>query len=100
MFEFLKFWKKEEPDKTYPNHFLEIDFNDVAKSKGIRDDFNKEIRRVKNGERVETLDYSKSQLSSLKQVYEIPVFDHTNKEQEEEFDYDSFSEFGAINYKK
>lgn len=94
----LKWFKKEEELK-YPSHFFLIRLNPIAKSLGIKDTFNKEIDEIKNGVVINTFPYSDKLLSSIKELDEVPLFEE-DFDEDEEYEYDSFSELGVIKYKK
>lgn len=88
---------KSEP-LTYPANFAKITVNAVAKSKGISDDFNKEIVIYSNGQEVERQPYTQAHVDALRKIYKIPVEEEIDKS--EDFDFDSFTSFGFANYKK
>lgn len=100
MFDWIfNFFKKEEKEELYPAHFIKVILNPVAKSKGINDNFNKEVIRIKNGIEVERREYSPELLENMKKVYSIPVFEEVYNDAEE-YDYDSFNDLAIIRYKK
>lgn len=68
----------------FPNEFVLIDFSSVAKQEGIRDDQNKIIYwySIKYGKRVvEKIRYHPARVKIIKDVYNIPIMDKTNKEE-------------------
>ena len=75
-------FKREQVD--YPNDFAIIEFSKVASSNGIVDNQNKIIYRYSYDKHrnlnVKKYQYSKERVQSLKEVYNIPIFDKTNKE--------------------
>ena len=69
--------EKKEEQVEFPYHYIRIVWTESAIHDGIFDDYNKNIERVKNGEIVETISYTKLDLDSLIEVYQIPVVDMT-----------------------
>lgn len=77
--------KEYHEDLEYPRDFAFIDYSPVAKQKGVRDNKNKMIYRYfinKYGNReLKTYRYSEERIHSLREVYNIPVFDKTKTEE-------------------
>lgn len=102
MFEILKriFGKKEIP--SYPNEFAIIDFTEVAKKEGIKDNQNKIIYHYyidKLGFRqVKKYKYSEAMIYSIKEIYKIPMIDKTKIE--EGFPIYGKVELSKVRYKK
>lgn len=83
----LNWFKKNEEPEIEPPDRVEIVFTEEAQEKGTLDDFNKEIRRFRNGVIVEKKKYYMSVAKSMSKIYEIPILDLTkNKEDDYEFD--------------
>jgi hypothetical protein len=95
----INLFKKDEEEQFYPAHFLRVVLSSVAQSRGINDDFNKEIQRVKNGKVIEIFTFSEELLNNLINVYEIPVYKELPTD-EEEYEFDTFNEPGTVIYKK
>ena len=89
-------WKKEK--KYYPPHFLRIAYTPTAKHKGTFDEFNREIHRIKDGEPVQIIPYTKADLEELKKRYNIPaIFEKI--EEDEEYEFEPFDDLDMIVYK-
>ena len=87
-FSFVKnlFVKKENPEIKLPDR-IQISYTDEAKEKGVLDDFNKEVKRYKNGIVVEVKRYSIHTVLSMRKVYGLPILDlTTSKEEDYHFD--------------
>ena len=81
-----KFFPKEDEEIEIPDR-LEIVFTDEAREKGTLDDFNKEIKRYKNGVIVQREKYTGSMLIAMRKTYGLPVLDlTTSKDQDYEFE--------------
>ena len=81
-----KFFSKEEEEIELTDR-LEIVFTDEAKEKGTLDDFNKEIKRYKNGIVVQREKYTGSMFIAMRKTYGLPVLDlTTSKDQDYEFE--------------
>ena len=78
------FKKKEELD--YPDDFAIIKFTEVAFENGIKDDSNKIIERYYYDEygnlKTKTYRYSQERVASLRENFEIPIYDKTDEELE------------------
>jgi len=100
VFEFLKrlFGKAEEPEQ-YPQQFCEIAMNPIARSQGVKDDYNKNIFWYLKGELIRVLPYSKELADAIRETYEIPVRERIYDE-EEEFEFDTVAEFGVTRLKR
>lgn len=88
VFGFVKnlFAKKEEQTVELPDR-VQISYTEEAKERGILDDFNKEVKRYKNGVVVEVKRYSIQTVLSMKKVYSLPILDlTTSKEEDYKFD--------------
>jgi len=83
----LNWFKKKEPEQVdKPFHYAEIVYTQEAQEKGFFDEFQKKIIRWKNGMIVEKRDYSREEKEAIRKVYNIPIVDRTNL-QEEEFEF-------------
>ena len=91
------FFKKEE-EGSYPSDFALIKINDVAKEKGLEDEQNKAIVRYINGEISEIMPFNKAFVDALREIDGIPVEEEEFKD--EDFEWDSTTTLGVINYKK
>jgi hypothetical protein len=89
---------KEKEKEQYPFEFAEVTLTDVAKSKGINDDFNKVIKIYRAGEVIKEIPYSKEALESVKKVYLIPIYEEKYNAQED-FEFDTFESIGISKYK-
>ena len=80
---FKKVFGIKEKVPPYPNDFAIIDFSQVAKHNGTRDEQNKIIYRYKFdrfGKRiVKKYQYSRQREFALQEVYNIPILDKTEK---------------------
>ena len=78
-----KFLGKEEKKIDYPDSWLLVTFSDVAIEDGTEDDLNKRILFYhfnRFGRKVCTsYPYSDERLSSLQRIYNVPVFDKTDR---------------------
>ncbi len=78
-----KIFFKEEKKVDYPDSWLLVTFSDVAIEDGTEDDLNKKILFYhfnRFGRRVcKSYPYSDERLSSLQKIYNVPVFDKTDK---------------------
>lgn len=81
--------KKEKKKYEFPYHFIRIVWTESAIRRGIFDDFQKEIQRIKGGRIVEVRQYTEQDLNAMIQVYEIPSFDYTRIKEKEEFQFES-----------
>jgi len=85
---FKKLFKKEKKEPIeYPFHYIKIVWTESALHQGTFDDYNKEIQRIKDGEIVEVVSYTKADLDSMKKIYQIPSIDIT-KMKEEDFKFE------------
>jgi len=95
-----KFRKKEIPD--YPTDYLEIDYSDIAKRNGNKNEFTMIIIHNfinRNGFRDKKIyPFSQSLLRVLQKVYEIPVLDRTRLD--EGFQIYEEVDLGEVKYKK
>jgi len=78
-----KFFWKEEKKIDYPDSWILVGFTDVAIADGTEDDLNKRILFYhfnRFGRKVCTsYPYSDERLSSLQRIYNVPVFDKTDR---------------------
>ena len=78
-----KFFGKEDKKVDYPDSWILVTFSDVAIEDGTEDDLNKKILFYhfnRFGRRIcTTYPYSDERLSILQKVYNVPVFDKTEK---------------------
>lgn len=81
--------KEENGEIIFPDR-LEIVFTSEAQEKGTLDDFNKEIKRYKNGVVVDRQPYSLSMLKAMMQTYRVPPLNLTSK-QDQEFEFDEIT---------
>ena|SRR3990167_3221831 len=83
----LPFFSKGEDEEIEIPDRLEIIFTEEAKEKGTLDDFNKEIKRYKNGIIVQREKFTSGMLIAMRKTYGLPVLDlTTSKEQDYEFE--------------
>ena len=79
----LGYFKKEKK-LDYPSEFMIIKFTEVAFESGVKDDSNKIIERYyfdKYGNlKVKTYRYSPERVVSLRECFQIPVYDKTEEE--------------------
>lgn len=75
----IKFpWNKKDNNNEIemPDRIV-ISFTDEALDKGVLDDFNKEIKRYKNGIIIERREYRIEMVRSMAKTYGLPVLDLT-----------------------
>lgn len=89
------FWKKEPEPELYPSHFIRIVSYPVARSKSIKDEFTQEIQEIKKGKIINRHDYTEHLLNATAKVEELPVHHETYKK-DEEFEFDTFTDFGIV----
>ena len=102
MLEFFKnlmFWRKEEEKESYPYKFFLVKLNDVAKSKGIIDDYNREIEIFENGEKIAVYPYTKELVNSIKQTEKIPGYFETYNYEEDDFEFYPFEDLDVSKYR-
>ena len=79
----LNYFKKEKK-KSYPYEFMIIKFSEVAFEKGVKDNSNKIIERYSHDNygnlKVKTYRYSPERVDSLRECFQIPVYDKTEEE--------------------
>lgn len=92
----FSWFSKEEPEETYPYERVLIDYTDIAKTKGIRDNYNKVILIYKGEELIEEHPYSKELIEHLKTKEEMCVFDLTKTKQDDEFEFYPFEDLGGV----
>ena len=95
----LNWWKKEEPELFYPQHFIKIILNPIARMKGQSDNYNRLIQEIKNGVIIKEMEYSLSIIDAYKKIYQIPIYEETYID-DEDFEFDSFESPGIISYRK
>ena len=95
-------WFRKEEKEVYPYSYISVDFSDIAKMKGIFDDFNLVIKIVKENQVIEEYPYTKELLESIKKVEELPVeLKYLNfVEDEEDFEFYPFPDLDVIRYRK
>jgi hypothetical protein len=101
MFEFIKKWfQSKEEEQVYPYAFIKVEVNKISLSKGIFDNFNREINIYENGELIESHHYTRELLESIKKVKDIPIYWETYDINEEEIEMIPFSDLEVIKYKR
>ena len=86
-----------EEDEVFPYRFAIVRVNDAAKTHGIDDDENKEIVLYEGGEVKKIMPFTKAHLKYLKDDG-IPTASEIDDA--EEFEFDAYSDFGLLKYKK
>ena len=99
MLQWLKSIFFKEKEEFYPHHFLRVEINKIAKSKGQFDEFNKEIVRIKEGKEVQRDIYTRQDLEALQKKYRIPVVEE-KFDIEEEYEFNPFDNLEEVHYKK
>jgi hypothetical protein len=85
--------KKEEPQ--FPYSFWLIRTTNLAKHKGIKDDYNKVIVHFVGGKQKEVYPFTQALVQSIREVYKEPITEEIINE-EEEFEFDTIEGFGVI----
>lgn len=76
---FKNLFSRKQEEKLDPrdvNH-AEIVFTDEAQEEGSFDDYNKEIKIIKDGFIIRSVKYSIHELKAIKKIEKLPIWDRT-----------------------
>ena len=89
---FNLFRKKKEEKAEFPSHFVQIVWNEPALHNGTKDNHNKEIQRIKNGE-IFKRPYTSAEVKAIIDTYHIAFDDTTMKG--DEFNFEKSTALGG-----
>ena len=97
MLEIIKNWfgKKEENEVEFPEHYAKIVFTKESQERGIFEDRQKEILRIRNGVVVQRKSFSIADLNAMKEIHKIPLWNATTKETKE-YEFDELTALSGV----